>query len=184
MRHSNWQKKGVCACSRCPLFEYQIKISPPLIMNMEEKPSQLEPISEVVVGETLYVPSYESFAVVRFVGTTEFGKGIWVGLELPTPSGKNSGSVKGKKYFPCQAQHGIFVRISACLRTIDTGARSNDVNPNIGNACLPPAPPEELHLSHEISPQGIKVSTHLSVHNRVFLLFLHVVCFRWPHRRC
>lgn len=33
---------------------------------------------------------------VRFVGMTEFAPGIWVGVELPTASGKNNGTVKNK----------------------------------------------------------------------------------------
>ena len=60
--------------------------------------------------------NYNSFAVVRYYGTTEFASGNWVGLELPTPTGKNDGSVRGKRYFPCKHQHGVFVRLGACYR--------------------------------------------------------------------
>ena len=49
---------------------------------------------------------------IRFIGPTEFAPGIWYGVELDTPTGKNSGSVKGVRYFNCQDNHGIFVRQS------------------------------------------------------------------------
>lgn len=49
---------------------------------------------------------------VRFVGTTSFQTGKWVGIELDTPNGKNSGVVQGKRYFECKTNHGVFVRPS------------------------------------------------------------------------
>jgi dynactin 1 len=47
---------------------------------------------------------------VRFVGTTSFSSGKWVGVELDTPSGKHNGTVQGKAYFTCKDGHGVFVR--------------------------------------------------------------------------
>ncbi|OZJ05690.1 hypothetical protein BZG36_01418 [Bifiguratus adelaidae] len=49
---------------------------------------------------------------VRYVGTTSFQTGKWVGIELDEPAGKNSGVVQGKRYFECRANHGVFVRPS------------------------------------------------------------------------
>jgi dynactin 1 len=49
---------------------------------------------------------------VKFVGTTSFQTGKWVGIELDTPNGKNSGVVQGKRYFECRTNHGVFVRPS------------------------------------------------------------------------
>ncbi|XP_076456377.1 kinesin-like protein KIF13A [Babylonia areolata] len=48
--------------------------------------------------------------VVRFIGTTAFAEGQWVGVELDQAEGKNDGSVKGVRYFRCRKNHGIFVR--------------------------------------------------------------------------
>ncbi|CAI1751863.1 hypothetical protein SEUBUCD650_0P01150 [Saccharomyces eubayanus] len=36
---------------------------------------------------------------VKFIGETKFAKGIWYGIELVKPLGKNDGSVKGIRYF-------------------------------------------------------------------------------------
>jgi len=47
---------------------------------------------------------------VRFVGTTEFAEGDWIGVELDEAKGKNNGSVRDKSYFECKDGYGIFVR--------------------------------------------------------------------------
>ncbi len=48
-------------------------------------------------------------ATVRYVGATDFAEGVWVGLELLRPVGRNDGSVRGVRYFTCDAQCGLFV---------------------------------------------------------------------------
>ncbi|PWA00712.1 hypothetical protein BB558_003230 [Smittium angustum] len=47
---------------------------------------------------------------IRFIGPTEFAKGIWVGIEYDEPLGKNDGSVQGTRYFNCQPNYGSFVK--------------------------------------------------------------------------
>ena len=49
---------------------------------------------------------------IRFNGATDFAPGLWVGVELDAPSGKNDGSVQGKRYFDCKDNYGVFVRAS------------------------------------------------------------------------
>jgi len=55
--------------------------------------------------------------VVRYYGETEFSTGVWVGVELTTNSGKNDGSVKGKRYFSCQMGKGMFLKPGAVTVT-------------------------------------------------------------------
>eukprot|EP00736_Rhodelphis_marinus_P005465 Rmarinus@m.5842 len=49
---------------------------------------------------------------VRYVGEIDDSGGTWVGVELSQPLGKNDGSAKGKRYFTCAPQCGLFVRPS------------------------------------------------------------------------
>ncbi|KAL5364159.1 dynein associated protein-domain-containing protein [Aspergillus floccosus] len=58
-------------------------------------------------------------ATVRFVGTTHFAAGDWVGIELTEPTGKNDGSVQGERYFECDPGFGMFVRPSAIAAVIE-----------------------------------------------------------------
>lgn len=64
-------------------------------------------------GEGVIVTSSKGYSkpgVVQFIGTVHFASGIWIGVELDNPEGKNDGSVNGTRYFKCRSRHGIFVR--------------------------------------------------------------------------
>ncbi|EDU46498.1 tubulin-folding cofactor B [Pyrenophora tritici-repentis Pt-1C-BFP] len=42
------------------------------------------------------------------------GIGVWIGVTLDEPTGKNDGSIKGKRYFECGKNCGAFVRPERC----------------------------------------------------------------------
>ncbi|KAE8450851.1 hypothetical protein EG329_005764 [Mollisiaceae sp. DMI_Dod_QoI] len=67
---------------------------------------------ELAVGQTVQLNDGR-IAIVRYVGTTDFADGRWVGVELEDDSGKNDGSVKGVAYFDCEMNHGMFLRPQA-----------------------------------------------------------------------
>ncbi len=48
--------------------------------------------------------------VVAFCGQTQFARGVWVGVVLEVPEGKNNGVVAGVQYFDCEPNHGLFTR--------------------------------------------------------------------------
>jgi len=64
----------------------------------------------LVVGESVQVRPSNLSGVVRYVGSTQFAPGLWVGVELDTSRGKNDGCVDGVRYFSCAARQGMFVR--------------------------------------------------------------------------
>nr|XP_061843400.1 kinesin-like protein KIF13B [Nerophis lumbriciformis] len=61
------------------------------------------------VGAFVSVGTNKS-GTVRYVGPTDFADGIWVGVELEVPAGRNDGSVSGKHYFHCNPGYGVLVR--------------------------------------------------------------------------
>lgn len=58
-------------------------------------------------------------ATIRFLGTTHFAEGEWVGIELEDTSGKNDGSVQGERYFECDMGHGMFLREAGIARVVE-----------------------------------------------------------------
>lgn len=67
--------------------------------------------SSLQVGDTVEINDGR-IGMVRFIGTTNFQVGEWVGVELDDFSGKNDGSVKGESYFECEMGRGMFIRPS------------------------------------------------------------------------
>ncbi|OQS55165.1 CLIP1 [Ecytonucleospora hepatopenaei] len=64
---------------------------------------------DLKIGENVTINGRFS-GVVKFIGKIDGKDGIWVGLELEKPVGKNNGSYKNKKYFDCKENHGVFIR--------------------------------------------------------------------------
>uniref|UniRef100_A0A8C5GW87 CAP-Gly domain-containing linker protein 4-like n=1 Tax=Gouania willdenowi TaxID=441366 RepID=A0A8C5GW87_GOUWI len=69
--------------------------------------SSLRTGSEVCLGDRVLVVKQRT-GVVQFYGKTNFAPGLWLGIELDKPSGKNDGSVGGVRYFSCPPKHGLF----------------------------------------------------------------------------
>lgn len=59
---------------------------------------------------------------VKFMGSTEFAKGDWIGLELAEEfKGKHNGTVEGTKYFAVQKKgQGVMVKASKIKKRVST----------------------------------------------------------------
>lgn len=76
----------------------------------------------LVCGESVILRQSNYSGIIAFIGSTEFAPGLWIGVELDAPLGKNDGSVKGVRYFTCGAKRGVFVRPDKV--TLDKRGRS------------------------------------------------------------
>ncbi|MCL4126175.1 UNVERIFIED_CONTAM: hypothetical protein GTU68_020688, partial [Idotea baltica] len=70
--------------------------------------------SDLKIGERVVIDSSSGtkYGVLRYWGRTEFADGVWAGVELDDASGKNDGSVAGKKYFVCRSKFGLFAPVA------------------------------------------------------------------------
>ena len=65
--------------------------------------------SQLAMGNAVSVSGYAD-GIIKFIGPTFFGEGLWVGVELLKPVGKHDGAVYGYRYFKCKDRFGVFVR--------------------------------------------------------------------------
>lgn len=64
-------------------------------------------------------------ATVRFIGTTHFAVGDWIGVELNEATGKNDGQVQGERYFNCEPGFGMFIRPTAVAAVLEQPTRES-----------------------------------------------------------
>ncbi|ETW10146.1 hypothetical protein H310_00516 [Aphanomyces invadans] len=80
--------------------------------------------------------------MLRFLGPTEFAKGVWVGVELDTPEeGKSDGAVNGVRYFTCKPLCGLFTKPTQ----IQPEPRRHDVTISPPALAPRPRPPSPQH---------------------------------------
>ena len=95
-------------------------------------------------------------AAVRFVGTTAFAPGEWVGLEFDGPEGRNDGSVAGRRYFACDPGHGVFVRARAVARVLESYLDESCVDEScVGESRVDEATPKALVLQSRAVVEGV-----------------------------
>lgn len=101
--------------------------STPLRLPRSSTPSSLtgSDSSKIKVGDRVQVSSASGIKVgtLRYLGTAEFAAGDWAGVELDEATGKNDGSVAGKRYFECPMKYGLFAPVARVSKLSATPAR-------------------------------------------------------------
>lgn len=92
-------------------------------------------MSDLFIGHVVTLTDGRQ-ATVRFIGTTHFAAGDWVGIELDEPTGKNDGAVQGERYFDCEPGYGMFIRPSAVAAIVEQPVRETK-QPARGGASAP-----------------------------------------------
>ena len=103
------------------------------------------------VGDQVLVDGVKS-GVIGFIGQTQFARGVWVGVVLDIPEGKNDGSVGGVQYFDCAPNHGLFTRLQKLTR-IEPKPSPVQHRPPAG-ANIPPAQQAQAQISRGSSIEG------------------------------
>jgi len=63
-----------------------------------------------IIGDRVWVNGVRP-GRIAYIGETSFAPGEWAGIALDDPTGKNDGSVGGRRYFYCGPNRGIFARL-------------------------------------------------------------------------
>ncbi|KAH8303613.1 hypothetical protein KR018_007127, partial [Drosophila ironensis] len=71
---------------------------------------------EPKLGQRVEVTGKNLHGTVAYVGRTNFAAGLWFGVILDEPLGKNNGSIHGSTYFKCAPNCGLFVRAQQLVR--------------------------------------------------------------------
>ncbi|GAV50285.1 hypothetical protein ZYGR_0U01410 [Zygosaccharomyces rouxii] len=78
----------------------------------------------VAIGDKVDVNGHHG--VVKYIGHTQFAEGVWYGIELDEPVGRNDGSVQGKRYFDLEKKGlcGIFAKLQS-IKIINSGGQNS-----------------------------------------------------------
>ncbi|XP_060081440.1 CAP-Gly domain-containing linker protein 4-like isoform X1 [Ylistrum balloti] len=87
--------------------------------------SSIADLAEIDLGDRVIVAGQRK-GTVRFCGEAKFAPGIWYGIELDRPVGKNDGSVNTDRYFHCKPKHGVFAPLSRIQKLGDRRFSSNE----------------------------------------------------------
>ena len=95
--------------------------------------SQEDPQLEIDMRVSTLLQGSLVSGTVRFVGRTDFAKGIWIGVALDDQIGKHNGTIGVKEYFKCASGHGLFLKEEALAietaRCVKCETRKGDHRP-------------------------------------------------------
>ncbi|KAM6459915.1 CAP-Gly domain-containing linker protein 4 isoform 2-T5 [Liasis olivaceus] len=91
---------------------------------------------EIQIGDRVLVVGQRT-GILKFYGTTKFAPGLWCGIELDKPHGKNDGSVAGIQYFRCLPRYGVFAPPSRVKKLTGSLESLTDVSSSKMNHSFP-----------------------------------------------
>ena len=127
---------------------------------------------QFAVGDRVLVDGVKP-GVIAFYGSTEFARGIWAGVVLDAPEGKNQGSVAGVQYFECEANRGLFTRPQKLTLVKGSDALKvqpqSQAQPSQENTLRAPSQPRSAQ-STPIDPEHLKaLREKLKIGDRVLV---------------
>lgn len=107
-------------------------------------PERLRALREQLkIGDRVLVGGAKE-GFLRYLGPTEFAKGVWAGVELEEPMGKNDGAVSGKRYFQCGPKYGLFAPLPKVEKLASAGSMDSSMEVSSAGAPASPTPPPSL----------------------------------------
>lgn len=92
---------------------------------LKQRAPSITDLGEIEYGDRVIVAGQRK-GTVQYVGESKFAPGIWYGIELDRPVGKNDGSVSGERYFQCKPKHGVFAPLSRIQKLGDRRFSSSE----------------------------------------------------------
>jgi len=91
---------------------------------------------EFKLGDCVWVSGVKK-GVIAFIGETQFAPGVWAGVQLDEPIGKNDGRVNGVRYFACRPMHGIFSKLNTLTSHAINTSSWSDKSPIVSDISKP-----------------------------------------------
>jgi len=87
-------------------------------------PALQTPSPHLHLSQPIHIQSYPP-ATLAYHGLVQFAQGIWCGLRLSIPEGKNNGTINGIYYFDANEKEGVFCKEAVVL--VRTSIKSRDM---------------------------------------------------------
>jgi len=88
---------------------------------------------------------FKELTFLRYCGTVDFAAGVWVGVELDSPEGKNDGIIQDTIYFKCSPNHGLFVPLNRVSKFPSSSSiQSSNNTLNSKSSSRQSSPPKQL----------------------------------------
>ncbi|ESP02457.1 hypothetical protein LOTGIDRAFT_224824 [Lottia gigantea] len=107
------------------------------------------------LGDNIVVGGTKT-GTLQYCGPTEFASGVWAGIELDEPVGKNDGSIGGISYFKCPQNHGIFAPINKISKPGAVNAISRSINGSPLRSLFKPAVVKVDHVTAKVDTGRFK----------------------------